>query len=150
MISSILLFTLRSIRFGIISLAPNLFPVIFAFGLWGFLMVNVNLASSVVTAMTLGIVVDDTVHFLMKYLRARRSEGLSPEAAIHRVFGTVGIALILSSAALVLGFLVLATSDFAINQHVGLLCAITILTALAADLLFLPALLLGLDNKEAP
>ena len=148
LISAILLVVLRSVKFGLISLLPNLIPAWLAFGVWGFVMVNVNLASSVVTAMTLGIVVDDTVHVLMKYLRARRLEGLAPPAAIRKVFHNVGFAIVLTSVALIAGFLVLASSDFAINQHVGLLCAITIMAALFADLVLLPPLLLIVDKVK--
>lgn len=65
--------------------------------------------------MTFGIVVDDTVHFLSKYLRARRERGLSPEAAVMYAFNTVGRAIIVTSIVLVAGFLVLATSHFGLN-----------------------------------
>lgn len=148
LISALLLLLLRSVKFGIISLLPNLVPAILAFGIWGFLIGQVNLGSSIVSTMTLGIVVDDTVHFLLKYLRARRSEGHSPEEAVKETFSGVGPAIVLTSIALIVGFLVLATSGFAVNQQIGLLCALTVGAALAADLLFLPPVLVYAERRR--
>jgi len=119
-----------------------------AFGLWGLLVGQVGLALSVVTGMTLGIVVDDTVHFLSKYLRARREEGLAPPDAVRYAFHTVGTALFTTSAVLIAGFLVLTRSPFELNSGMGLLTAITIALALFADFLLLPTLLMTLDKRE--
>ncbi len=149
LISLILVFALRSLRIGLISLIPNLVPAGMAFGLWGLLVGQVGLALSVVAGMTLGIVVDDTVHFLSKYLRARREEGMSPEDAVRYAFHTVGTALWTTSVVLVAGFLVLTQSPFEINSGMGLLTAITIGLALLADFLLLPTLLMTLDKKDA-
>ena len=117
------------------------------FGLWGLLVGEVGLALSVVTGMTLGIVVDDTVHFLSKYLRARREQGLSSGDAVRYAFTRVGRALLTTSIVLVIGFLILSTSSFEINAGMGQLTAIIIAFALLADFLFLPALLIKLDTK---
>ncbi len=149
LISLILVFALRSVRIGLISLIPNLVPAGMAFGLWGLLVGQVGLALSVVAGMTLGIVVDDTVHFLSKYLRARREEGLPAQDAVRYAFHTVGTALWTTSVVLVAGFLVLTHSPFEINSGMGLLTAITIGLALLADFLLLPTLLMTLDKKEA-
>lgn len=149
LISLILVVALRSLRIGLISLVPNLVPAGMAFGLWGLLVGQVGLALSVVAGMTLGIVVDDTVHFLSKYLRARREEGLSAADAVRYAFHTVGTALWTTSVVLIAGFLVLTWSPFEINASMGLLTAITIGLALLADFLLLPTLLMTLDKKEA-
>ncbi len=97
--------------------------------------------------MTLGIVVDDTVHFLSKYLRARREAGCSSPDAVRYAFSTVGRALVITSCVLVAGFAVLATSSFELNAGMGLLTAIVIALALAADFLLLPPLLMKLEEK---
>ncbi len=97
--------------------------------------------------MALGIVVDDTVHFLSKYLRARRDDGLPAEAAVRYAFSSVGMALVVTSVILMVGFLVLSQSSFEINAGMGRLTAITIACALIADLLTLPALLIWLEAK---
>jgi predicted RND superfamily exporter protein len=148
LISAILIFALRSFKIGMISLIPNLIPAFMAFGLWGLLFKDVGLALSVVTAMSLGIVVDDTVHFLSKYLRARREHGLNIEESVRYSFRTVGMALWVTSIILVAGFTVLTYSGFALNSDMGLLTAIAIVFALLADFLFLPTLLMKMKEEK--
>ncbi|MDH5181487.1 MAG: MMPL family transporter, partial [Gammaproteobacteria bacterium] len=148
MISLILILALRSVKIGLISMLPNLAPAAMGFGLWGLLVGEVGLALSVVSTMTLGIVVDDTVHFLSKYLRARREENLDSHAAVRYAFTTVGRALLVTTLVLVVGFLVLALSNFKLNSGMGTLTAIVIVFALAADFLFLPPLLMKIEEKK--
>ncbi|MFV1950972.1 MAG: RND family transporter [Nitrospinota bacterium] len=149
LISGILMIVFRSFRIGIISLIPNLAPAIMAFGLWGLMVGHVGLSVAIITAMTFGIVVDDTVHFLSKYLRARREQGVSPYEAVRYSFRTVGPALLATSVILAAGFMVLTFSGFRINSDMGLLTAITIMLALMADFLFLPPLLMKMDAKKS-
>jgi len=146
LISLILIFALRSLKVGLISLVPNLVPAAMGFGLWGLLVGEVGLALSIVTGMTLGIVVDDTVHFLSKYLRARREQGLNAQDAVRYAFSRVGRALFTTSVVLVIGFMVLSQSSFKLNADMGMLTGIVIAFALLADFLFLPALLMKLDS----
>ncbi|MCK5896760.1 MAG: MMPL family transporter [Cocleimonas sp.] len=146
LISLILIIALGSVRYGLLSLVPNLVPAGLAFGLWAIVDGEIGLALSVVTAMTLGIVVDDTIHFLSKYIRARREQNLNAEDAIRYAFSTVGVALWVTSLSLIAGFLVLATSSFELNAGMGLLTSIVIAFALLADFLLLPPLLIKLDG----
>ena len=146
LISALLGVALRSVRYGLISLLPNLAPAAMGFGIWYFIDGQVGLALSVVAGMTLGIVVDDTVHFLSKYRHARIDKGKNAEEAVHYAFASVGRALWITTLVLVAGFLVLAQSSFKINADMGLLTAITILIALVVDFLFLPPLLMKLDQ----
>ena len=148
LISLILIFALRSAKFGMISLIPNIAPALMGFGVWAVMVGEVGLAVSVVVAMTLGIVVDDTIHFLSKYLRARRERNLSPEDAVRYAFNTVGVALTVTTIVLICGFLVLSTSNFLVNSQMGMLTAITIGIALIVDFLFLPPLLMRLDKDK--
>lgn len=150
LISFVLVAALRSLRIGLVSMVPNLAPAAMGFGLWGIFDGQIGLALSVVTTMTLGIVVDDTVHFLSKYLRARREEGASAPDAVRYAFETVGSALVVTTLVLVVGFLVLATSTFELNSGMGLLTAVVIALALVADFFFLPALLMWLDGRQTP
>ena len=146
LISLLLMVALRSWRYGLVSLIPNLVPAGMAFGVWALIDGEIGLGVSVVAAMTLGVVVDDTVHFLSKYLRARREQGLDAAQAVRYAFRTVGVALWVTSIALISGFLVLATSSFEINSAMGLLVSIVIAFALVYDFLFLPPLLMRLDE----
>jgi len=146
LISGILILSFRSLKIGFISLIPNLVPAAMTFGLWGILYGQVGLAASIVAAMSFGIVVDDTVHFLSKYLRARREHQSTAEGGVRYAFKTVGTAIWVTSAILMAGFFVLTFSGFAINQQMGILTTIAVAFALMADLLFLPPLLMLLDR----
>ena len=148
LISGILIFAFRSFKLGMISMIPNLVPAAMGFGLWGLLVGEVGLALSVVTTMTLGIVVDDTVHFLSKYLRAKREHGYSSPDAVRYAFKHVGRALLTTSIVLVAGFVVLAQSHFKLNSDMGMLTSAVIAFALIADFFFLPPLLMKLEKKS--
>ncbi|QTD57324.1 efflux RND transporter permease subunit [Parasphingorhabdus cellanae] len=139
---------LRSVKFGLLSLVPNLVPPIIAFGLWGLLVGKIGMAASVIGATSLGIVVDDTIHFIAKYLQGRRENGLPPEAAIAFAFTRVGGAMATTTLIVAVGFAVLATSVFAVNSQLGLLTAITIIIALIFDFTVLPAMLLIGAKRE--
>ena len=148
LISGLLGFALKSVRFGLISLIPNLIPAGIAFGLWGIFVGQVGLALSVVAGMTLGIIVDDTVHFLSKYLYARRVKQLNSIDAVSYAFSSVGRALWITTLVLTVGFTILAQSNFRLNADMGLLTAVTIVIALIVDFLFLPPLLILLDKDS--
>ncbi len=147
LISMLMIIALRSFKLGFISLIPNLLPAGVAFGLWGVFVGEVGLALSVVTAMSLGIVVDDSVHFLSKYVRARREKGLDAEGAVRYAFSTVGVALWVTTMVLFAGFMVLAQSAFELNAGMGLLTAITIVIALFLDFFLLPPILIKTSEK---
>ena len=149
LISATLVVALRSLRLGLVSLVPNLVPAGMAFGVWAIFVGQVGLASAVVAATSLGIIVDATVHFLSKYLRARREGDRTPEDAVRYAFSTVGTALWVSAAILIAGFAVLSLSTFKINADLGQLTALAIAMAMIADFLLLPALLLTVDRREA-
>jgi hypothetical protein len=148
LISGILMISLRSVKFGFLSLIPNLAPAIMAFGIWGLSVGQVGLVVSILAALTLGIVVDDTVHFMSKYLRARREYNMTPVDAVQYSFNTVGTAMWVTTIVLVGGFMVLAFSGFELNADMGLMTALTIVLALALDFFFLPTLLLKMEEKH--
>jgi predicted RND superfamily exporter protein len=149
LISLTLIFALRSLRVGLISLIPNLTPAAMAFGVWGLFVGELGLAASVIAATSLGLIVDATVHILSKYVRARRERAMTPEDAVRYSFRTVGTALWVTTAVLVAGFAVLAFSSFRVNGELGILTAIAIAIALAIDFLLLPPLLLLFDRRKA-
>ncbi|ARV72456.1 TPA: MMPL family transporter [Vibrio campbellii] len=149
LISALLIFALRSLKLGLISLVPNIAPAVIGFGLWALISGEINLGLSVVVTLTLGIVVDDAVHFLSKYQRARK-EGQTAEQAVRYAFHTVGRALWITTVVLVAGFSVLAMSSFRLNADMGQLSAIVIFIALVVDFLFLPTLLMLFDKATYP
>ncbi len=148
LISAVLIFFLGSLKYGFISLLPNLTPALAAFGIWGITVGQVGIGISIVTGMTLGIVVDDTVHFLSKYLRARREKGLNAEDAVRYAFNSVGLALLVTSIVLIAGFMIMAQSHFYLNSSMGLLTSVVIALALIIDLTFLPALLMRFSGES--
>ncbi len=141
LVSLCMIFTFKSIRLGLLSLIPNLMPPAIAFGIWGIFVGKVGLGLSVVSSITFGIIVDATIHFLLKYVRAKEKHHVSTEDAIRYAMHSSGRAIIASSAILIAGFLVLAFSSFRLNADLGKVTAMTILIATFFDLLFLPALL---------
>jgi uncharacterized protein len=149
-ISFLMIFLLRSLRVGLISLVPNLIPSILAFGLWGWLGTQVNLAISVVAAMTFGIVVDDTIHTLYKYQRYRRRLGMDKLTAVNSTYVSAGAPMVLIGVTLILGFGVLGLSGFAVSYLLGVLSAAVIGLAVITDLVVLPPLLLVFDRDPKP
>ncbi|CCE23298.1 conserved membrane protein of unknown function [Methylotuvimicrobium alcaliphilum 20Z] len=145
-ISFILIGAFRSLSLGLISIIPNLTPSIAAFGIWALIDGRVGLSLSVVASITLGIVVDDTIHFISKYRHARLEKNYGCREAIRHAFSTVGEAIWITSAVLICGFIVLSFSPFTINSEMGLMTAITLTIALFLDLLLLPPLLMLWDG----
>ena len=149
LISLLLIIALKSVKLGLISLLPNLLPATIGFGIWALLSGEVNMALSVVLSVTLGIVVDDTVHFLSKFQHAR-AQNLSIAQSIEYTYNSVGTALIITTLVLASGFAVLLLSEFTLNSDMGLLTAIIIALALIIDLLLLPALLFWIYSRTQP
>ncbi len=147
LISLILVLVFKSVRYGLVSLLPNFIPAAMSFGLWGYVVGEVGLASSVVIVVAFGIVVDDTIHFLSKYLRVRR-EGLSSPDAVRATFRSVGKALWTTTVVLSVGFLTFAASGFLLSWALGLLVTIIIAFAFIADFLLLPPLLMAIDRRK--
>ena len=145
-ISLILLLVFRSVPIGLTCLVPNFVPAAMAFGVWGYLSGTIGLGASVVNAIAIGIIVDDTIHFLAKYLDGRRG-GLSAPDSVRTTFRTVGPALWATTAILAAGFLVFSSSGYEPSFALGMLVAITVSFALIADLLLLPALLMAIERK---
>ncbi len=142
LISMIMMLALKSFSFGLLSIIPNVAPLIMTFGVWALLVGEVGMAAATVSATSLGIIVDNTVHILTKYQRAREELMLSIEDAIRYTFDTVGAAVVANALILAFGFSVLMFSSFKITGDMGTLTALAIIIALIVDLLLLPALLM--------
>ena len=148
-IAIIMMFALQSARLGLLSLVPNGLPILMTFGAWAILVGEVGFSVATVASISLGIIVDDTVHLLSKYVRARKENGMTAEASIRYAFQNVGLAIIVNTVILAAGFLVMTTSAFKMNVDLGLMTILSIVGALLLDFLFLPALLLiGARNQR--
>ncbi|WP_051263873.1 efflux RND transporter permease subunit [Tenacibaculum ovolyticum] len=148
LISLILMLALRSFKLGLLSIIPNVTPVIIGFGIWAMYKAQINTGMVVVFGMTLGIIVDDTVHFMSKFLRARRELGYTAKEAVVYAFETVGKALVTTTVVLLAGFAVLSTSSFALNSYMARITVVIILSALIIDFILLPALLILTSKKN--
>ena len=141
-IAFIMMLALRSVGFGLLSLIPNAVPILVAFGIWALMVGQVGMPAATVSATSLGIIVDDTVHFMIKYLRAIRDKDMDRPDAIRYAFETVGLPIVATTVILAAGFGLLTASSFKLNDEMGMLTAIAIIVALFVDFLLLPAILM--------
>ena len=141
LISIVITIGIKSLRYGFICLIPNVIPALVVYGAWAILIGHVNQTACVVFSISIGLVVDDTVHFMTKYLKAR-GEGLTPEASIEYAFSTAGVALFVTTVALTLGMSANFFSSFIPNTTLAIMLMGIISMALLLDLFFLPSLLL--------
>ena len=148
LISLTLVFALRSIRLGLISLIPNFIPVLVTFGLWAIFVGEIGIIASMITATSMGLIVDDTVHILSKYRRAKHERKLGTHDAIRYSFAHVGKALWVTTLIMVAGFSVLAFSSYKLNVDMGILTVMAVSIALTMDFLLLPALLMYMDRDK--
>jgi len=137
----IMLIVLRSVRIGLLSLVPNLFPLVLNFGIMGLLSIPLDTSTALISVVALGIAVDDTIHFLTEY-NLQRKMGQSISASIEYALLNKGLAIITTSIILCIGFGVLVFSNFVPTLYFGFLSALVMLTALAGDIVLLPAIML--------
>jgi predicted RND superfamily exporter protein len=143
LVSLLMILYLRSFSLGVLSMIPNLLPAGVAIGIWYLTVGEIGLTSSVVAAMTLGILTDDTVHFLEKYAYHHRS--MSAREALALAFQEAGPAIWITSLVLMSGFAVLALSSFRLNGDLGILTVIILALGLVGDFVLLPAVVLSLE-----
>jgi len=144
-ITLLMILHLRDWRLGLLAMVPNLLPIALLFGTMGALGVTLSTGTSIAASIALGMIVDETIHFIGDY-RARRRAGLSAEDAIREVFASVGPPIVWSAVILTAGFAVLVVSAFLPLVWLGVFMAVTIVVSLLSDLLILPAILLLTDR----
>ncbi len=130
-----------SLRAGLMSLVPNVFPIIMLFGLMGATGISLNISTSMIAVIAIGIAVDDTIHYLTAFNGELRRTGDQHQAVLY-VGRTVGRPIVFTTVALCLGFLVVCLSNFIPIQHFGILAGATMAVALFSDLVLLPALVM--------
>lgn len=138
----------RSVVLGLVSIVPNVLPIVVPIGMFGLFGVPVDGPAVFVSSVALGVATDDTIHLLTKFTRARR-RGLDTAAALREALFTIGNALTFTTIILVLGFGVLMFSQFAPNSMMGKLAAVMIGLAWVADFLVTPAILALLPDPNA-
>jgi predicted RND superfamily exporter protein len=140
-ITVIMMIVLRSPGLGLISMLPNVFPVLISMGFMGLAGIYMDMAMMTFAAVIIGVAVDDTIHFFVRYRREFESCG-SYETALKETLTTVGRPITFTTLTLTLGFAVLTLSDMRGLVHFGFLAGFAFSWALLADFFFAPALLL--------
>jgi predicted RND superfamily exporter protein len=139
-VAALVMAFLRSIRWGALAMLPNLLPMVVLFGLMGFFGIALDAGTALVAPIAIGIAVDDTIHFLHAFTSERR-RGVPSVEATRRAGRLVGRAVVTTSGTLAAGFLAMLVSRFQSMANIGLLSAAAIVSAFAAELLVLPALI---------
>ena len=142
-----LLIVFRSIGLAALSIIPNFFPILLNFGVMGLMGIPLDTGTSLIAAVALGIAVDDTIHFLTEYQK-QRAQGEKIRGALMKTVEVKGKGLTSSSIILSIGFGVMVLSRFVPIIHFGLLCAIIMITALVADIVLMPAVILLKKEKH--
>lgn len=135
-----------SLRTGLISMVPNFLPMVVTAGLMGYLKIDLNFTTVTVFSISLGLAVENTIQFLVRYRQEFAADGVHA-AAVERTLLSVGRPMVFSTMLLILGFGAILTSNFKFTFYFGLLGGVTMLAALAADLFVLPLLLLVFKPK---
>jgi predicted RND superfamily exporter protein len=144
-----MLFAFRNPMYAVIALIPNALPILTVTGLMGWFDLKVNMGAAMIAAVSMGLSVDSSIHYITFYLRARTARQSSHEA-LTEVQQSVGRAMVLSTLALVTGFAVLSTSEFVPTIYFGVFVSLAMLGGLAGNLIILPLLLhvVGGRNRE--
>lgn len=147
LIAVCMIVVLRDLRLGVLSMIPNVIPIVVGYGLWKLFVGQMNIVATVAASMALGVIVDDTIHLFTKYNEERRHGCDDPREAMRRTFAHVGHAAMSTNVVLVLGFGVLTFSSFQMTSYLGWLSLLIVALALVADLLVGPALVVTLHPR---
>ena len=136
---------LKSVRYGLLSIMPNVFPATIVFGFWGIYNGQLSPYILMLFSISIGLVVDDSVHVLSKYITARR-EGKPPEQAVEFSLDKAGPAITITTLSLAMSTIILVFSNTFYYENVALMLTPIIVVAWLLDLLFLPPMLVRFDN----
>ncbi len=139
----------RNVTIGLLSLIPNLLPILVLIGSMGLLGIPVNIGTAMIASVSMGLTVDSTIHYLSTYIQLRKS-GVDHLAATESAHGQVGLALVLANLALVAGFSVLTISNFVPLADFGILGSIAMLGGLVSNIFLMPVLLQWVRIDAAP
>jgi predicted RND superfamily exporter protein len=145
-VSLMMLLIFKRLKILWILLLPNLLPVVLVIGMMGWLGLTIDMGVAIAGAIIIGVAVDDTIHFLVKYFDARK-RGLSMSETFDEVLYYAGRAILFTTVVLSLSFSMFVFSTFTPNQNFGVVTAAALVIALIIDLIYLPALLSVLDTK---
>ena len=142
-----MLLIFRNWRMLPIFIVPNILPIALVVGVMGWLHIDIDMGVAIAGAIIIGVAVDDTIHFMVKYIEARK-RGDNLEDAMKYVLSYAGSAIIFTTFVLSIAFLVFVFSNFNPNYHFGIVTASALVIAVLVDLVALPALLMLIDKRE--
>jgi predicted RND superfamily exporter protein len=140
---------LRSLKLALIALVPNVLPILLVMGLWGILGLKINMGAAMIAAVSMGLTIDSSMHYLVDFVRARR-DGKPFSQALGEVQRSVGRAMIFTTLAVAVGFGVLCISDFIPTVYFGVLVSLTMIGGLAGNLIILPLQLCWFAQNYTP
>ncbi len=149
LISLFMAYMFRSVRMIIVSLIPNILPLVITAGLMGYLGVPIKPSTILVFSIAFGISVDDTIHFLAKYRQELQANHWKIRKSVYAALRETGVSMFYTSIVLFFGFIVFTTSSFGGTVALGALVSATLLFAMLSNLLLLPSLLLSLERSIA-
>ncbi|MDP3358605.1 MAG: MMPL family transporter [Lutibacter sp.] len=149
LIAIFMAFLFRSFKMILISLIPNIFPLLITAGLMGYLGIPIKPSTILVFSIAFGISVDDTIHFLAKYRQELKANNWRIKQSVYNALRETGVSMLYTSIVLFFGFLVFTISSFGGTIALGGLVSITLLFAMVSNLLLLPSLLLSLEKNIA-
>ena len=147
LISIIMLLIFKNLRMLPLFIAPNILPIALVVGVMGWLDIDIDMGVAIAGAIIIGVAVDDTIHFMVKYIEARK-RGEDLRSSLEYVMSYAGSAIIFTTIILSIAFLVFVFSDFNPNYHFGIVTATALVIAVLVDLVALPALLSKIDDRE--
>ena len=147
LISIIMLLIFKNLKMLPLFIAPNILPIALVVGVMGWIGIDIDMGVAIAGAIIIGVAVDDTIHFMVKYVEARK-RGENLKESLEYVMSYAGSAIIFTTIILSLAFLVFVFSDFNPNFHFGIVTATALVIAVLVDLVALPALLAKLDDRE--
>ena len=145
-IAILMSFLFRSWRMVLVSLIPNVLPLVFTSGLMGYLGVPIKPSTILVFSIAFGISVDDTIHFLAKYRQELKSQSWNIKGSVLNAIKETGVSMIYTSIILFFGFSIFIASNFGGTQALGILVSVTLFVAMLSNLILLPSLLLTLER----
>ncbi len=146
LISVFMAFMFSSWRMVIMSLVPNIFPLVFTAAIMGFTGIPIKASTILVFSIAFGISVDNTIHFLAKYRQELKVNGWNIRLAVVMALKETGVSMFYTSVVLFFGFGIFALSGFGGTQALGILVSLTLLVAVTSNLILLPSLLTSLDR----
>ncbi len=146
-VTVMMMFIFKNLKLLPLIIAPNIIPIVLVVGVMGWLHIDIDIGVAISGAIIIGVAVDDTIHFLVKYFEARK-RGEDLEHALAYVMQYAGSAIIFTTIILALAFLIFVFSQFSPNFHFGLVTAVALIFAVIADLLLLPAIFSLVHRKK--